>query len=243
MDDLKIEYRSPDTLTPFANNPRTHSDEQIAQIVASIKKFGFVNPIKVDQQGVVIAGHGRLGSVVFEDQPILNLIRMKKPQGGEPVTPVGIAGEIPNSDIVLLNGSIDSPIRYMPALSEAYEDPFADTLNSYGALVTTSAIWLSQGNPNVKEFPGSIRRSLELLNVAPNASNNNKLAHDFSPAYNERFGARGDMGRAITLNAQEGIVLANQRMLASAAEYYWEVEFQYIEPSDQFPTVAYACVM
>lgn len=184
-----------------------------------------------------------MGSAVFEDQPILNLIRMTRPQGGEPVTPVGIAGETPNSDIVLLNGCIDSPIRYTPVLSNAYNDPFADTLNGYGALVTTSTIWLSQGNPNVKEFPGSIRRSLELLNVAPGATNNNKLAHDFAPQYNERFGARGDIGRAITLNAQEGIVLANQRTLASAAEYYWEVEFQYIEPSDQFPTVAYAFAM
>ncbi|GEM_PF-3548806 len=184
-----------------------------------------------------------MGSAVFEDQPLLNLIRMTKPQGGEPVTPVGIAGETANNDIVLLNGSIDSPIRYMPALSEAYEDPFADTLNSYGALVTTAAIWTSQGNPNIKEFPGSIRRSLELLNVAPNAVANNQLPHDFAPRYNERFGARGDMGRAITLNAQEGIVLANQRMLASAAEYYWEIEFQYIGPSDQFPTVAYAFSM
>ena len=183
-----------------------------------------------------------MGSAVFEDQPILNLIRMTRPQGGETVTPVGIAGEIPNSDIVLLNGCIDSPIRYTPVLAEAYRDPFADTLNGYGALVTTSTIWFSQGNPNVKEFPGSIRRSLELLNVAPGATNNNKLAHDFAPQYNERFSARGNMGRAITLNAQEGIVLANQRTLASAAEYYWEVEFQYIEPSDQFPTVAYAYV-
>ncbi len=47
-------------LVPYARNSRTHSDEQIAQIVASIKEFGFTNPILIDQDDVIIAGHGRL---------------------------------------------------------------------------------------------------------------------------------------------------------------------------------------
>lgn len=49
-----------DKLIPYARNSRTHNDEQIAQIVASIKEFGFTNPILVGADDVIIAGHGRL---------------------------------------------------------------------------------------------------------------------------------------------------------------------------------------
>ncbi len=49
-------------LLPYANNARTHSDEQIAQIAASIVEFGFSNPILVGSDGVIVAGHGRLAA-------------------------------------------------------------------------------------------------------------------------------------------------------------------------------------
>src|SRR5450755_2342078 len=49
-----------DRLIPFARNPRTHSDAQVAQIAASISEFGFNNPILVDTKAGIIAGHGRL---------------------------------------------------------------------------------------------------------------------------------------------------------------------------------------
>jgi len=58
--DLKIETRPVDRLIPFAGNARTHSDEQVAQIAASIAEFGFVNPVLIGADGIVIAGHGRL---------------------------------------------------------------------------------------------------------------------------------------------------------------------------------------
>ena len=47
-------------LIPWAKNPRTHSDAQVAQIAASIAEFGFNNPILVDTKAGIIAGHGRL---------------------------------------------------------------------------------------------------------------------------------------------------------------------------------------
>jgi ParB-like chromosome segregation protein Spo0J len=49
-----------DTLIPYAGNSRTHSAEQVAQIAASIKEFGFNNPVLVDADGGIIAGHGRV---------------------------------------------------------------------------------------------------------------------------------------------------------------------------------------
>ena len=60
MMDLKIERWPLERLIPYANNARTHSDEQVAQIAASIAEFGFVNPILVGEDGVMIAGHGRV---------------------------------------------------------------------------------------------------------------------------------------------------------------------------------------
>lgn len=56
----QIELRSVRALLPHARNSRTHSQEQIAQVAASILEFGWTNPILVDGDGVVIAGHARL---------------------------------------------------------------------------------------------------------------------------------------------------------------------------------------
>lgn len=56
----KIEWLSVETLIPYAKNARTHSDEQVAQIAGSIKEFGFNNPVLIDKENSIIAGHGRL---------------------------------------------------------------------------------------------------------------------------------------------------------------------------------------
>src|SRR6478609_3766422 len=55
-----IEHWPLEKLIPYARNPRTHSDAQVAQIAASISAFGFNNPILVDTKAGIIAGHGRL---------------------------------------------------------------------------------------------------------------------------------------------------------------------------------------
>ena len=57
---LKIEHKPVDQLVPYVRNARTHSDEQVSQIAGSIAEFGFVNPILVGDDNVIIAGHGRL---------------------------------------------------------------------------------------------------------------------------------------------------------------------------------------
>ena len=56
----KLEILPIDTLTPYANNARTHSDDQIKKIQASLREFGFVNPVLIDANRGVIAGHGRI---------------------------------------------------------------------------------------------------------------------------------------------------------------------------------------
>ena len=57
---LKIEYRKVSDLLPYARNARTHSDEQVSQLAASIKEFGFNNPVAIDADGMILCGHGRV---------------------------------------------------------------------------------------------------------------------------------------------------------------------------------------
>ena len=56
----RIEVWPLDRLVPYAKNARTHSDEQVMQIAASIAQFGFTNPLLVDSEAGILAGHGRL---------------------------------------------------------------------------------------------------------------------------------------------------------------------------------------
>ena len=57
---LKITYVKRDSLIPYVNNSRTHDNNQVKQIASSIKEFGFTNPVLIDENKGIIAGHGRL---------------------------------------------------------------------------------------------------------------------------------------------------------------------------------------
>lgn len=57
---MKIESLPIERLIPYARNSRTHSDAQIAQVAASIREFGFTNPVLIDAEDGIIAGHGRV---------------------------------------------------------------------------------------------------------------------------------------------------------------------------------------
>lgn len=57
---MKIEYRKVSDLLPYARNARTHSDAQVSQLAASIKEFGFNNPVAIDADGMILCGHGRV---------------------------------------------------------------------------------------------------------------------------------------------------------------------------------------
>jgi site-specific DNA-methyltransferase (adenine-specific) len=79
----KIETRSVADLIPYAANSRTHSDAQVAQIAASIKEFGWTNPILIDDDNTIIAGHGRLlaaRKLGMEEVPAIILDHLTKAQ-------------------------------------------------------------------------------------------------------------------------------------------------------------------
>ena len=70
-------------LTGFVGNPRTHSDAQIDQIAASIREFGWTNPILVDTDGTIIAGHGRLAAATrlgLAEVPVIRLSHLSDAQ-------------------------------------------------------------------------------------------------------------------------------------------------------------------
>src|SRR5688572_1594857 len=56
----RVERWPLDRLVPYARNARTHSEEQVAQIAASMREWGWTNPVLVDEAGMIIAGHGRI---------------------------------------------------------------------------------------------------------------------------------------------------------------------------------------
>ena len=64
-------------LRPYARNARTHSPKQVAQIAASIRQFGFVNPVLIDKDGVMIAGHGRVAAARQLGMPAVPCIRIE----------------------------------------------------------------------------------------------------------------------------------------------------------------------
>ncbi len=76
MNAIAIEYQNTTDLIPYARNSRTHSDEQVAQIAASIREFGFTNPVLIDAENGIIAGHGRIlgaGKLGMEQVPCIRL--------------------------------------------------------------------------------------------------------------------------------------------------------------------------
>ena len=80
---LAVVYKAPGDLTPDPRNARTHSRKQIAQIVQSISAFGFTNPILADQEGNLIAGHGRLRAardMGLTTVPVITLDGLTEPQ-------------------------------------------------------------------------------------------------------------------------------------------------------------------
>lgn len=80
---LKIVYRPLQKLSPYAHNARTHSPEQVAQLVESIKQFGWTNPVLIDEKGEIIAGHGRVMAaevLKMDSVPVIVLSCLKEDQ-------------------------------------------------------------------------------------------------------------------------------------------------------------------
>ena len=79
----QLERWSLERLIPHARNARTHTDEQVAQIAGSIAEFGFVNPVLVGDDGIIVAGHGRVlaaRKLGLTDAPVIVLSHLTPTQ-------------------------------------------------------------------------------------------------------------------------------------------------------------------
>lgn len=75
-DKRQIEYVQVSTLTPYARNSRTHTPQQVKQIAASIREFGFTNPVLIDETNGIIAGHGRVMAAEHLQLDVVPCIRL-----------------------------------------------------------------------------------------------------------------------------------------------------------------------
>lgn len=80
---LEVKYRKTSELIPYARNSRTHSEEQVQQIAGSIKEFGFTNPVLIDEDDGIIAGHGRIMAahlLGMDEVPTIMLVGLSENQ-------------------------------------------------------------------------------------------------------------------------------------------------------------------
>lgn len=80
---MQIEQIPTSDLIPYARNSRTHSPEQVAQIAGSIREFGFTNPVLIDNDNGIIAGHGRVMAAQklgLDQVPCIRLGHLTEPQ-------------------------------------------------------------------------------------------------------------------------------------------------------------------
>ena len=73
---LSVVYQDVDALKPRATNPRTHSKKQITQIAGAIRRFGFTNPVLVDDANGIIAGHGRIEAAKILGLDLVPTVRL-----------------------------------------------------------------------------------------------------------------------------------------------------------------------
>ncbi len=113
--DLVVSKRSVDDLIPYVNNAKQHSDNQIDLLAGSIKEFGFNNPILIDGDNGIIAGHGRLlaaQKLGMTEVPVIELAHLTETQKKAYVLADNRLGEVgTNWDMELVNIELESLIE------------------------------------------------------------------------------------------------------------------------------------
>ncbi len=157
--DLKIEHVSVEELIPYAKNARTHSEAQVAQIAASMTEFGFVNPILLGEDNIIIAGHGRLMAAKLlgmKNVPTIRLNHLNEAQRRALVIADNKIAENAGWDENLLReelsalGDLDFNVDLLGFDAEELENLFLDEDGASGGLTDEDAA------PEVPEKPISV---------------------------------------------------------------------------------------
>ena len=144
-------------LKPYKNNPRTHSEAQIDRLVRSFKEFGFTNPILVDKNLNVVAGHGRLMAAEvlgLETVPTITLDHLDEAQKKAYV--------IADNQLAVAAGWDDDILQAeIASLSEAGFDTtllgWGDDLPTFGEDIDLSAL---DDDEDLSEFAAGVRRGI-----------------------------------------------------------------------------------
>ena len=161
--ELKIEHVSVDELIPYAKNARTHSETQVAQIAASMTEFGFVNPILLGEDNIIIAGHGRLMAAKLlgmKNVPTIRLNHLNEAQRRALVIADNKIAENAGWDESLLREELsaledlDFNIDLLGFNAEELDNLFLDDANASGGLTDEDAAPEAPENP--VSVPGDI---------------------------------------------------------------------------------------
>lgn len=110
MNTLAIDYLPLTQLTPYARNSRTHSPEQLTALANSIRAFGFNNPVLVDAEGTIVAGHGRVQAAALaglDTVPCIRLTHLTEAQRRAYVIADNRLGELSGWDMALLASEVE----------------------------------------------------------------------------------------------------------------------------------------
>lgn len=192
IDAPKIEMRLVAELIPYAANSRTHSDAQVAQIAASIKEFGWTNPILVSGDDTIIAGHGRLlaaRKLAMVEVPVIVLDHLSKAQQRALVIADNQLALNAGWDMDMLKAEIedlkldDFDIGILGFSSKELADMFADSAgaldaeNPYTTKIKTPTYEPQGEKPSVEELYDD--KKATALITAIKASNLNEKEKQF----------------------------------------------------------------
>lgn len=109
MTDDDIKYVNPEDLAPYEKNARTHSSKQIALIADSIRKYGFVNPVLVNADNMILAGHGRVAAAKalgLDNVPCRVISHLTKEEQREYILADNRLAELAGWDLALLSDEL-----------------------------------------------------------------------------------------------------------------------------------------
>lgn len=157
-----IDQTPVDELVPYENNPRTHSDVQIERLVKSLKEFGFTNPILIDEDNNVIAGHGRLQAAQIaglKSVPTITLAHLTPDQRRAYI--------IADNQLALNSGWDDDALQSeLAALSEAGYDltllGWGDDLPTFGDDIDLSALDDFDDDDPTAELADGVMKAIQI---------------------------------------------------------------------------------
>lgn len=156
----KVEHVNIEILTPYPNNPRTHSASQLDRLVQSLKEFGFTNPILVGDDMQVVAGHGRLiaaQAMNMTTVPVIKLSHLSEDQKRAYV--------IADNQLALNSGWDDDLLQAeLKALGDVGFDltvlGWGEELPTFGETVDLSA--LEDLEDDLSDFAAGVRKAIQI---------------------------------------------------------------------------------